>query len=201
MTCSTSGGSRPASSSSGSSNCQCSRFCTTRRGNGDPNVRLEGTRSQLAKRRSRTHRFRRSRQSAQIVINVLTNAYKYTDSGGRVTVECAGRACQSERAISAMARQNPQWCASGSLTPEKASHLSTSHRSSNRSSARPAGGAGQEHGVGLGLPIARTLARGMRGDVTVESEVGRGSSFTLTLPVHESATASVEGASDPTRGQ
>jgi signal transduction histidine kinase len=39
-----------------------------------------------------------------------------------------------------------------------------------------------QEGVGLGLAISRDLARGMGGDITVVSEPGVGSTFTLILP-------------------
>ena len=42
---------------------------------------------------------------------------------------------------------------------------------------------GQTSGIGLGLPISRTLARAMGGDVTYEPRVPAGSRFCFSLPL------------------
>jgi signal transduction histidine kinase len=39
-----------------------------------------------------------------------------------------------------------------------------------------------EEGVGLGLAISRELARGMSGEISLVSELGQGSAFTVTIP-------------------
>jgi CheY-like chemotaxis protein len=54
-------------------------------------------------------------------------------------------------------------------------------------------------GTGLGLPICRSIVSSMRGVITVESEVGRGTKFRISLPV--SPTQPVEEAASPSSDQ
>jgi len=49
----------------------------------------------------------------------------------------------------------------------------------------PSAAAAQIHGTGLGLPLAKSIAEAMKGHLTVTSEPGRGSTFTLHLPFSE----------------
>lgn len=56
----------------------------------------------------------------------------------------------------------------------------------------PSVAAAQVHGTGLGLPLAMSMARAMKGRITVTSQPGRGSTFTLHLPVAEQAIRKTE---------
>jgi signal transduction histidine kinase len=54
--------------------------------------------------------------------------------------------------------------------------------------------AAQIHGTGLGLPLARSIAEAMKGELTVRSVPGRGSTFTLHLPYSEQPVRSADPA-------
>jgi len=47
----------------------------------------------------------------------------------------------------------------------------------------------QIHGTGLGLPLAQSIVEGMGGQLVAESELGKGSSFTIRFPIMEGLNA------------
>jgi PAS domain S-box-containing protein len=103
----------------------------------------------------------------QIVLNLLTNAVKFTDTGGTITLssELSGN-CVDIR----VADTGP------GISPEKLKKIFDPFVQAERRLNQPV------QGVGLGLAISQDLARAMDGQVGVESVVGEGSTFTLTLP-------------------
>ena len=106
----------------------------------------------------------------QVVINLLTNALKFTPAGGSVTVE-AGRGDGPATVGWIRVRDTGIGIAATKLDTIFEPFVQL---------AEPSGS--QRDGVGLGLAISRDLARGMGGDITVESAVGAGTTFTLSLP-------------------
>ena len=108
----------------------------------------------------------------QILVNLLGNAAKFTPNGGRVWVSSAAdngmvvlRVHDTGRGI-ASNRQGDIF--DPFVQVDRAS----------TAESRP----GASIGVGLGLAISRDLARGMGGDLTVESMPGSGSVFSVRLP-------------------
>jgi PAS domain S-box-containing protein len=103
----------------------------------------------------------------QILLNLLSNAEKFTPSGGRVELRCA----RAGAAIAiAVTDTGP------GIAPDQRERVFEPFVQVDASRTRT------QEGVGLGLAISRDLARGMGGDLTVESEEGVGSTFVLTLP-------------------
>ncbi len=110
----------------------------------------------------------------QIVLNLLSNAIKYNRPQGWVRLSCA-----VSRA-SAQARLDVVDSGLG-LTSEQLVHL-----------FEPFNRLGREHsgvdGTGIGLALSRTLADMMGGSIEVHSELQRGSTFSLLLPLHDAPT-------------
>jgi signal transduction histidine kinase len=103
----------------------------------------------------------------QILLNLITNAIKFTPPGGRITITCDAAGDTVAITVRDTGRGVPADRLAAIFEPFI--QIDAVH-------TRESGG------VGLGLSISRDLARLMDGDVTAASRVGEGSTFTLTLP-------------------
>lgn len=106
----------------------------------------------------------------QILLNLLTNAVKFTPSGGSITISCRAIGEQTEISVADTGRGIPE------------DQLERIFEPFVQVTGTAAAVSGRQKGFGLGLAISRGLARRMNGDLTVVSTVGAGSTFTLTLP-------------------
>jgi PAS domain S-box-containing protein len=107
----------------------------------------------------------------QIVLNLLSNAAKFTERG---TIRLKAQAADGAVAIAV--------ADTGMGIPgDKLGLIFQEFEQADASIKRSHGG------TGLGLAIAQRLARLMGGDIGVESTLGSGSTFTLTLPLRYSA--------------
>lgn len=103
----------------------------------------------------------------QILVNLLSNASKFTDEGG-ISIKVT----QQENGMVSFAVKD-----SGiGIGPKDYERVFEEFQQVDTSSTR------KYKGTGLGLPIARKLARMLGGDLTVTSELGKGSTFTMTIP-------------------
>jgi len=110
----------------------------------------------------------------QVLGNLLSNAVKYTPTNGRIVVRLEERAGQNGR-IRARRCAAIDVIDSGRGIP--GDKLEEIFEEFSRLDSGPT------PGTGLGLTIARRIARLLGGDITAASEVGRGSTFTLWLPI------------------
>jgi len=103
----------------------------------------------------------------QILLNLLSNAMKFTDRGGSVTVSCEREGSVVRIRVSDTGPGIP---------PEKLEKIFDPFVQVDQRFTR------EHRGVGLGLAISRELAVGMNGSLDASSVVGQGTTLTLTLP-------------------
>ena len=107
----------------------------------------------------------------QLIINLLDNAMRYTDPGGAVAVRLSGTPDEVCIAV----QDTGQGIEAAHLP-----HLFERFYRVDHSRTRDVGG------TGLGLSIVKEIADSHKGSIQVESEVGKGSTFTLALPAIKS---------------
>ena len=115
----------------------------------------------------------------QVFINLLTNAVKYSPHGGPVTIS-ARHEGDRERVVVEVADRGI------GIAPEDREQLFTAFHRIRRTETQGI------RGTGLGLSIVSGLVQMMRGEVWVDSELDRGSSFFFSLPLR--SVEMVEGA-------
>jgi PAS domain S-box-containing protein len=114
----------------------------------------------------------------QILVNLVSNAVKFTNPGGSVTLECgtAEHGDPGARLVGPSPWTFVRVTDTGIGIPsDQLSKIFEPFVQAESGYTRTGGG------TGLGLAISRRLARLMGGDITVQSEPGRGSSFTLWM--------------------
>jgi PAS domain S-box-containing protein len=104
---------------------------------------------------------------SQILLNLLSNAAKFTHPGGEVSMGCQVQGKDVRIHVRDTGVGIPE---------DKIKDIFEPFVQIDPNLTRT------EEGVGLGLAISRDLARGMGGDLAVRSRVGEGSTFTLSLP-------------------
>jgi signal transduction histidine kinase len=113
-------------------------------------------------------------RARQILVNLLANAVKFTPRDGAVGIDAAPIAGQF-LAITV-------WDTGIGIAIEEQERIFDAfHQAPDRAARRG------DKGVGLGLAIARQLARAMGGEITVSSVPGKGSRFTVRLPLESTS--------------
>jgi signal transduction histidine kinase len=105
------------------------------------------------------------RRTLQILVNLIGNAVRYSPRGSTLRLRLAR---DGDRAVVTV-----EDTGQGIAAADQARIFEKFERVDS----------GEPGGSGLGLYIARRLARAMGGDLTVDSAIGQGARFTLSLPV------------------
>lgn len=109
-------------------------------------------------------------QLGRILHNLVSNAVKFTSPGGSVVI----RAARNGRSVAVSVADTGV-----GIAPEEQQMIFDKYAQARNRATRG------EKGTGLGLYITKRLVELHGGEINVESEVGRGATFTFTLPVAE----------------
>ena len=117
----------------------------------------------------------------QILLNLVSNAVKFTQPGGHVSIRCEAG---DQHVLAHVQDDGP------GIPADRFADIFEPFVQLDRALGNP------REGVGLGLAISRDLARGMQGDLTVESIPGKGSTFTVSLKRAAATTGAEPAGSD-----
>ncbi|MBV8296436.1 MAG: hypothetical protein JO085_06340, partial [Acidimicrobiia bacterium] len=117
------------------------------------------------------------RKVRQVVVNLLSNAMKFTPDGGRVGIRTRRFGAGVELTVS---DTGP------GIRPEDQDRIFEPYEQAN-------GNGGGAHGTGLGLPVSRRLVVLHGGSIAVDSEPGKGASFSVRLPATAAAGSATAG--------
>jgi signal transduction histidine kinase len=106
-----------------------------------------------------------------ILRNLISNAIKYTAAGGKITVSAAPITTDGRDFVAVSVQDNG--IGISVEDQEKLFQIETHHTTP---------GTAQEKGTGLGLIICKEMVESHHGQICVESEQGKGTTFTFTLP-------------------
>jgi PAS domain S-box-containing protein len=114
----------------------------------------------------------------QILVNLLSNAVKFTPAGGSISATCLANGVDIHLRVTDTGVGIPD---------DQLDTIFEPFVQIGRGLTRPL------EGTGLGLAISRDLAAGMNGELTVESTLGAGSTFTLTIPKYVNPAETPDG--------
>ncbi len=115
-----------------------------------------------------------ARRISQVIGNLVSNAHKYSAEGGGIAVRAVSEGDQI--------RIDVRDTGDGLTADERARLFTKFYRADNRATQAVSG-------TGLGLVIVRSLVEAHGGTISVESEIGVGSTFTVRLPIRTSERA------------
>ena len=115
----------------------------------------------------------------QLFLNLITNAIKYTPSGGQVEITLSLR---NNNEVGLAVRDTGVGIAAADL-PNIFDRFWRADKARSRKAAADIRGVTERGGFGLGLAIAQWIAHAHGGTLTAQSRLGRGSIFTVLLPI------------------